>query len=181
MKKIPFFTLIFIMLSITLGLAVMSSEYSPVSRAAAPKPEQTIAGWRLFSTDTYGFQIQYPADWKLEEVEMQSEDDLLKYVLLFRPQGWQGIVAPVTVEVSAGNLDELRRLWSVLDQTNSIKINGYEAFVGTGMYDVTSRVFMHPTDEELLIAVRDNVGGAGQGSEGLSEIVQQMLATFRFN
>lgn len=182
MKKILFITLVVIVLSLTLGLAVLSSDYGSVSQAAAPKSERIIAGWQLFRNDEYGFQMQYPVEWELEEVKtLESEDDLLKYVLLFRPQGWQGIVAPVTVEVGAGSLDELLRVWAVLDQSNSIKINGYEAFVGAGRYDVASRVFMHPTDEQVLIAVRDNVGGTGPGSEDLSEIVQQMLVTFRFN
>jgi hypothetical protein len=184
MKKIKFIILIVIIFSVTLGQAVMSSDYGSVSRAAAPKPERVIAGWQLFRNDTYGFQIQHPADWKLEEVEiLEPEDDLpLKYVLLFRPQDWQGIVAPVTVEVGVGSLDELRRVWAILDidRSNSI-INGYEVLVGSGMYDVVSRVFVHPTNKELLIAVRDNVGSTRQDSTYLSEIVQRMLSTFRFN
>lgn len=179
MKKVTF-----IILSILLGLAVVLGHRGLISRAA-PKPEQGVAGWQLFRDDTYGFQIRYPGNWRLEEAKMpESEGDLaLKRVLLFRPQNWQSSVAPVTVEVGVGNLDELQRMWSFLaaDQSNSVKINGYEVFYGIGMYDVVSRVFVHPTNKDLLIAVRDNVGGAGQDSKYLSEILQRMLSTFRFD
>ena len=180
MKKITL-----IILSVTLGLTVMSSVYGLASRAAAPKPERLITGWQLFRDDTYGFQIQYPADWKFEEAKIpESEDDLpLKRILLFRPQSWPSSVVPVAVEVGVGSLDELQRMWSILaiDRGNSIEISGYEVFFGTGMYDVVSRVFVHPINKDLLIAVRDNVDSTGQDSKYLSEIVQRMLSTFRFN
>ena len=85
---------------------VSADEIQP--KAVEGKPDLE---WQLFQDDEYGIRLEYPAAWSVQEPEIADSDDgvPIERVILFAPQGWEGIVAPVAVEIGLGSPNELER------------------------------------------------------------------------
>jgi hypothetical protein len=144
-----------------------------------PATEARFADWQAFQDDEYGFLVQYPPDWVVQETHIgdPAGDVPIKRVLGFSPQDWQGRLTPVSVEVGVSDLEEMG-MWPVsdADRASAETINGVTVLVGEGLYGEVFTVFEHPTDHELRVAVRDQTGG----EDGLRGIVDGMLSSFRF-
>jgi hypothetical protein len=147
-----------------------------------PPPRSDKAeGWQVYRDDEYGFRIQYPADWTMHEAKLATKesDSPIVRVLGFVPPGWQGRVSPVSVEVGVGKLDEMR-MWpiSAAEQTGAAALNDCVMLIGKGMYGETFYVFQHPDDNELYVAMRDNIGE--QADRAQIEAIDTMISSFRF-
>lgn len=144
-----------------------------------PATEARFADWQVLQDDAYGFLVQYPPDWVVQETRIDDPDgDVpIKRVLGFCPQDWKGRLTPVFVEVGLGDLEEMG-MWPVsdADRTSAETKNGTTVLVGEGMYGEVFYVFEHPTNQELRLAVRDQTGGEDE----LRETVDGMLSSFRF-
>ena len=140
-----------------------------------PTDNGQTADWQAYNDDEYGFQIQYPSDWALQEAAIEMSDGTIpiKRVLQFGPPEWSGQMAPVSVEVGVGNLEEIQ-MWpvSAMDEVNATDINGYKVLAGEGMYGELFYIFEHPTNARLRVAARDNLSGSGEGA--FADIVKKL-------
>ena len=152
----------------------------PVVSADEIQPEvvegKPTVKWQVFQDGEYGIRFQYPAAWSVQEAEIaDSGDDVpIERVILFAPQGWEGIVAPVAVEIGLGSPEELERVWPglVAAQSSTVTAVGYNVLVWQSPSDEGFCVFEHPVASKLRVAFRDSVGE--------EEIVSRMLDTFEF-
>lgn len=149
--------------------------------------EDRITGWQVFRDDQYEFQIQYPADWTLQEarIDASAGDIPLERVLGFSPQDWESQTPAVSIEVGVGNLEEMS-MWpvSAANKSSATIIRDYTVLVVESPYGEMFYIFEHPTDSNLRVALRDYTGFTSESDsvEGneLKNIVNQMLATFKF-
>jgi len=132
--------------------------------------------WQVFQDGEYGIRFQYPAAWSVQKAEIaDSDDDMpIERVLLFAPQGWEGTVVPVAVEIGLGSPGELERVWPglVAAESNTLTAVGYGALVWQSPSDEAFYVFEHPGASRLRVAFRDSVGE--------EEVVNKMVDTLEF-
>jgi hypothetical protein len=151
----------------------------PVVSADEIQPEvvekKTSVEWQVFQDSEYGLRFQYPAAWSVQEAEIANSDDVpIERVLLFAPQGWEGIVTPVVVEIGVGSPEELERVWPGLVAAHSSTVSsvGYRILVWQSLSDEVFYVFEHPGASRLRVAFRDSVGE--------EEIINKMVDTLEF-
>jgi hypothetical protein len=159
----------------------------------SPARDVPVDGWQVFSDEEYGFQMRYPADWTYEDVPPVPEGmdvpegmKALKRVLIFAPQGWDGVAPPLNVDVVEGTEEECARVYAPPSSTESVEIGGrtvVKAVEDLGEVQVTRYVFESPVDGNVQVVVTDYISGfpeRADGNETVIEVVQQMLSTVAF-
>jgi hypothetical protein len=159
----------------------------------APAGDVPVAGWQVFSDEGYGFQMRYPEDWAYEDVPpvpvgMEIPEGLkaLKRVLIFAPQGWDGVAPPLNVEVIEGTEEECARVYAPPSSTESVEIGGravVKAVEDLGEVQVIRYFFPSPVDGNVRVVVTDYIGGFPERAEGnvaVIEVIRQMLSTVEF-
>ncbi len=155
--------------------------------------EKSTAGWQLFADEEHGFQVRFPEDWTCEEsppvpLGMETPDELkaLRHLVLFEPQGWDGVASPLIINVTEGTEEEFGRIYGPATSTEDLVINGYavvKAIEDLSEVRAIRYIFQSPTDENVRIVVIDSISGSpeqAEGNEDVMEIVQQVLSTFEF-
>jgi len=164
----------------------------------------TIEGWQIFHDTAYGYQIQYPAGWTFRELTLLdpqlSAPTSIVQIVQFMPQEWADqlaaggppdptappLVAPLSLEVTVGTLEEYRRDYAEPARSETIAIGPYTVTReedSPGDYRVIRYVFQHPADDSLRVTLADQLSGFParvQGNEEVIALAQQMLATFAF-
>jgi hypothetical protein len=170
---------------------------------ATVEAEQVPAGWQIFRGDEYGYQIAYPADWTFQELDIlypELEAPIVR-IVQFLPQEWADemdpgggppdpnapvIVAPLSLEVSVGTMEEYRRMYYETAVAEPMQINGQSVILErdeAGDFQIIRYLFSHPMDSELRLTLVDNVSGfpaRAEGNQKVIDIFQQMLGTFKF-
>jgi hypothetical protein len=178
--------------------------YSAVPTAMAEEPTgegEMVSGWQVFRDDEYGFQIQYPADWTFQEVELRYPelDAPIVRIIHFLPQEWADqmnaggrpdpnnpIVAPLSLEVSEGSMEAYRQKYFEPAQSETVEIGGISVVRErdvAGDYYLLRTIFEHPLNEDLRVTMIDQISGFPMRIEGNEHIVttmDQMMATFSF-
>jgi hypothetical protein len=158
------------------------------------EPESaSLEGWQIFADLDHGFQLAFPPSWTFEELELLPPEEradaekALERVLVFYPQGWDGVAPPLHVQVTRGTAEEFALLYVPPTSTEELAINGnrvlkaVEGF-GDGI-EVTRYVFMNPADENIRIVLLDYISGFSEratGHEDVVDVIQQVLFTVEF-
>jgi len=160
------------------------------------------SGWPIFRDRDLGVEIQYPPDWTYQEVELLYPElsAPIVGVVQFLPQEWAEelnsggapdasapvIVAPLSLEVSQGTLEEYRRQYpqpavseevTVGDQTVTREEDS------SADEHLIRYVFQHPVDESLRVTLVDQISGfsaRAQGNETVMAQIGQMISSFQF-
>jgi hypothetical protein len=160
-----------------------------------------VTGWQVFRDDEYGFQMQYPAHWTYQEVELRYPelDAPIVRIVHFMPQEWADqmnaggrpdpnnpIVAPLSLEVSEGSLEAYRQKYFEPAQSETVEIGGTSVVKErdvAGDYYLLRYIFQHQLNEELRVTMIDQISGFPARIEGNEEIVttmDEMMSTFAF-
>jgi hypothetical protein len=173
---------------------------APVAPAAGDT-NAAPAGWQILRDEEYGFEIWYPVDWSAVEIPLrdpQLDAPMVRLVQIL-PAEWaaqmslggppdpnNNVVAPISLEVSVGSLEEYRRLYYEMPLFQEIEINGNTGILEQdepGDYQVSRYVFQHPADGDLRVTLLDLISGFSEraaGNESIVESANQVLATFSF-
>ena len=172
-----------------------------------PTPdEDTMSDWQIFDDDTYGFEIQIPADWSYKETPtggtgMPEDWPLERGVVIF-PQDWAErfeekdgppdpsappAVPAMTVEVYVGPLKQFRRAFPEPTREETVEVNGTTAVrevdaVGDDI-EVIRYIFEDPESEDVRVVVTDNYSGFPERREEHPEVAdlnRLVVATFAF-
>jgi hypothetical protein len=167
--------------------------------SATPFPTADTAGWQTFQDSEYGVQISFPPEWTVREINLSHPQLDLPVVRIvqFLPQAWADqmqpgaapdpenlpMVAPVSLEISAGTLEEYRVKYAEPSVTGQIELNGYPATWerdSAGDFNFIRYVFQHPANENVRITVVDQISAfstRAQGHEDIVDAVESMLTT----
>ena len=158
-----------------------------------PRGEVDVADWQVFENAEYGFRLRYPTDWTYEELppvpegmEVPEGMKALKRVLVFAPQGWDGVAPPLNVEVTEGTEEEFGWMYAPPSSTEDVEIGGrpvVKAVEDLGQVQVVHYIFHSPADENVRVVVTDTISGFPdrvEGHEDVAEIVGQILPTVEF-
>jgi hypothetical protein len=177
-------------------------EVAPAPQLPASTDGNAIpAGWQNLRDEQYGFEIWYPADWSAVEIPLRNPELDAPMVRLVQilPAEWaaklslggppdpnNNVVAPISLEVSVGSLEEYRRLYYEMPLIQEIEINRWAVTFEQdepGDYRVSRYVFQHPTNGDLRVTLQDLISGFSERAAGNEEIVEslnQIIATFSF-
>jgi hypothetical protein len=177
----------------TLSLVRMGERWAIDDVACSVAAESDIDGWQTLTDEVYGFRMRFPTDWTYEDLPpapagMQVPEGMkaLKRVMVFAPQGWDGVAPPVNVEVTVGTEEEFRWLYVSPTSSETLDINGYTVvreIEDAGGVRVIRYVFQSPTDENVRVVVTDYITGFPErvaGHEDVIGIIQQMLGAIEF-
>lgn len=167
-------------------------------------PAGTLAGWQVFESANYGFGLAHPPDWTWVELNLdvpgRPPNDPLVRVVQFMPREWleevtapgppdperPARVAPLSVQVSIGSLEEYRQTYVEPDATQVLEINGLPVTVEQEIADgvrVIRYVFQHPQDDLLRVTLIDYISGFPErlaGNEQVAETVDAIVNTFEW-
>ncbi len=170
---------------------------------ATPASAGLVGEWQTLRDDQYGFEIRYPGDWTVLEVAILDpavEAPIVRVVTLL-PQPWAeqmpapgtppdptapNIIAPLSVEVSVGTMEEYRRMYPELESSETLQVNGLPVTLEqqvTGDYREIRYLFQHPSDPTLRVTVRDQISGfsdRAQENEEVVAVVGQVVERFSF-
>jgi hypothetical protein len=155
--------------------------------------ETSFEGWQTFSDDGYSFQLRYPPSWTFEELglwppeETPDAEKALKRVLVFQPQGWDGVAPPLHIQVTQGTEEEFALLHVPPSATEELTINGNRVVkaveaLASGL-DVIRYVFTSPNDETVRIVLLDYISGFPErlvGNEDVAQLLLQTLSSLQF-
>jgi hypothetical protein len=160
---------------------------------AAPGAEQTTAGWQVFADETYGFQVRFPQSWTYEErspvppgFEASDELQVLKRLLVFAPQGWDGPTPPLHIQATEGTEEEFERIYGPATVTENLEINGHPVTRATddlGEARLIRYTFQSPANERVRIVLVDAISGdpeQARSNKNVTRTIQQILSTFQF-
>ena len=187
------------------GSAPGMDEAPAAAEPPASEGETAIpADWQVLRDEEYGFEIWYPADWATVEIPLRdaepgSPDAIIVRLVQILPAEWaakmniggppdpnNSVVAPISLEVSVGDMQEYRRIYYEMAQRREIEINGIPVILEQDEpsdYQVSRYMFRHPADSDLYITLVDYISGFSQRAEGNEAIVEPMnriVATFSF-
>jgi hypothetical protein len=165
-------------------------------------PETGIpADWQVLRDEEYGFEIWYPADWSAEEIPLRNPelDAPMVRMVQILPAEWaaqmnlggppdpnNNVVAPISLEISVGSLEEYRRLYYEMPLVQEVEINGTAATLEQDEpsdYQVSRYVFHHPAQNDLRVTLVDLISGFPEraaGNDAIVELMNQVIATFSF-
>ena len=179
-------TTIFVLTALVVGVLALVTGSNPNIRMLHPmvsadesQPKavegKPAAKWQVFQDSEYGVRFQYPAAWFVQKAGTADlNNDLpIERVLLFAPQGGEGIAEPVVVEIGLRSREELERVWpGLVAAQSSTTAVGHRVLVWQSPSGEVFYVFEHPSVSKLRVAFRD--------SSGEEEIVNRMVNTFEF-
>jgi hypothetical protein len=179
--------------ALTLSLIRMGERWAIDDVACSISAGEETAAWQVLADEAYGFQMRFPADWAYEDLppapagmEVPEGMHALKRVLVFAPQGWDGVAPPVNVEVVVGDDKAFRWLYVPPTSSETLDINGYAVvreIEDIGGVRVIRTIFISPADENVRVVVTDYISGFPERVEGHEHVIgliQQMLTTFKF-
>jgi len=162
------------------------------------------ADWQVYRDQEYGFEVWYPADWATVDIPLRyaepgSPDAIMVRLVQILPAEWAAkmnvggppdpnisVVAPISLEVSVGDMQEYRRIYYEMALIQEIEINGIPVILEQDEpsdYQVSRYVFQHPADSDIRITLVDYISGFSQRAEGNEAIVDTMnriITTFSF-
>jgi hypothetical protein len=177
---------------------------TPVSQGLALVGSDPATGWSVLRDDTYGYQIDLPADWAWKELPTQvpgmPDDWPVMRILLFYPQAWDAesnrrgppdptakpVIAPLQIEVVVGPTEQFRRVYPEPTQSEMVEINGLPATVEREIYETMVLIryaVASPNDPEVHVAITDQMTGFPDrvaGNEAIAELLPAVVATFEF-
>jgi hypothetical protein len=163
---------------------------------------EAVPGWQIFRDEEHGYQIQVPPDWTPYEIELTYPEMSapIARIVQFLPQTWADqlnsrgapdpnapvVVAPLSLEVSVGTLEEYRRMYaepavSETFHTGCYAVTREEDVAGDNRLIRT--IFQHPVDEILRVTLVDQLSGFSSrvpGNEDVIATAEQMINTFEF-
>jgi len=164
-----------------------------VACAAAESPVVEVpADWPVFADETAGFQMRFPSDWEYEELPPAPEGEVpdamraLRRTLVFQPQGWTGMAAPLHIQVTEGTEEEFARMYVTPDSTEELRIDGnsvVKAVEDAGGVQVIHYIFQSPANANVRVVATDYLSGFPErveGHEDVAEMVQRILRTLTF-
>ena len=166
--------------------------------------EVETANWSVLSDETYGFQLVYPKDWIIKDLNPQGpgtpDDWPIERVAIFYPQAWADrfessgppdpsappAIPTLSLEVCVGPEEQFRRVYVEPNQSEILTINGIEAIreeTGSGEYVTVQYVFQSPTDPNVHVSLIDNLSqftDRAAGHPDIVELIPVVVATFEF-
>ncbi len=150
------------------------------------------ADWSLYEDGECGFSFWYPGDWEAEELrrpagaEVAPGEKARLYSVLLQPGGWDGVAAPVNVEVTEGTEEEFALLYPPPTSTEEVVINGYPALKTTASFGtvfITRYIVPSPANADIRIVCQDMLSGFPDrvaGNEDISATIEQICGTIEF-
>jgi hypothetical protein len=163
----------------------------PTASEPAPQVGASTAGWQVFRDETYGFQIRYPQDWTFSEIALTNPelDRPLVRVVHFLPQAWAeqmdqsggppdpsapAIIAPLAMEVSAGTMEDYRRIYIEPTHSQVVQLGPNQALLeeyASGGVREIRYMFQGFEDDAVRLTLRDQVSGFPDRAQGNQEII----------
>ena len=170
-----------------------AGEEEPAAAAPDGVDAVEVADWPVFVDTECGFQVRYPEGWTYEDIppvpegmEVPEGMKALKRVLVFAPQGWDGVAPPLSVDVTEGTEEEFGWLYAPPSSTEDLEVNGLpvvKAVEDLGQVQVVHYIFQSPADGDVRVVVTDFISGFPKrlaGHEDVVELVGQILNTVEF-
>ena len=159
--------------------------------AAAPPVAEIPADWLLFEDATLGFQLWYPADWETQKIppmsgEVPDGERARKYTLLLQPQGWDGIAAPLSIQVTEGTDAQFAAFFLMPADVEEVLVNGNPAVKAVDVFGdmfIASTIIPHPANGEVRLVCQDMLSGFPArlaGHEAVSARIEQIIGTVTF-
>jgi len=154
---------------------------------------------QAYVDEEYHFQFLYPADWTVVNVPITYPDlnaPVVKIVQLL-PAEWAAklpapgatpdptalpIIAPLSVEVSVGTIEEYRRMYPEPAELRIEQIAGYEVTV-EDQGDAVGYVFQDAGQPDLRVTLVDLISGfpvRAEGNESVVAVIAAVLQSFEF-
>jgi len=182
-----------------------SARLAGAAQSSQTMPEvDPVADWQMFHDEKYGFQFKYPPDWTYKELDTKGpgtpDDWPVERVVTFFPQVWEAqlnrsgppdptapvVVAPLSLEVCVGPMDQFRRAYPVPAQSESQQLGKNQVTIEQEINDpirLTRYVFRN-VDSNQHIVFADLISGFPdrvKSNKDFAELVPLIVATFEFN
>ena len=170
------------------------TESAPSAEPPAETPLPVVdipADWVYFEDVEHGFSLYLPADWETQQLlprggDVPDGEKARKYTWLLQPQGWDGIAAPLHIEVTEGTAAQFERLYPPPSASEEIVVNGYPAIQTIESYGeifIARHILPHPALADVRIVFQDTLSGFPArlaGNEAVSETLLQIIHTVTF-
>jgi hypothetical protein len=151
-----------------------------------PAQAEAVQMWPVLWDPEIGFEVRYPQDWIISEVETTDKDAPITRVYALQPAEWSEDYAPVLVEVSEGSAADFRRQYLEPATTEARNIGPlayqYETSGAEGSLEHFA-VFTSPDNADLRVVIRDTVTGfpdRASAHADLAQLIGQVTESFRW-
>ncbi len=158
-----------------------------------PPVAEIPADWTSFEDGEYGFRFWYPADWELQELpgyppgsDVPEGEKARLYAVLVQPRGWDGIAAPLSIDVTEGTDEQFAALYRPPSASEEMVVNGYAGVRTTesfGTMFVTRYIVQNPDHHGMHLVFQDMLTGFPErlaGHEEIGAIIAQVVGTVEF-
>jgi hypothetical protein len=153
---------------------------------------------QIYQNDRFQFQLALPPAWHYQELALSAGGappgpPNIYLMILLMPQAWaegmaaseaadpaRPVLAPFTLELSIGSLDEYRQSYPEPDHSEAVAFNGLpvireEQHFG-GELRIIHYVVAHPADENLRVTFVDPITGFPERLAGNEAVVDEFEA-----
>jgi hypothetical protein len=177
--------------------AVVAPTATPEPQIDAEEPmpvggtPASIPGWATFTDATYGFTLQYPADWTYDEVDLTDPAmppaGQMDRLIFFAPEGWDESF--IALELEVYELDDEAFAATFIPATREEEVVREDGLRYTklthdyGQVTMFQVLFQSLANPDVRVVFTDYVTGWPDrlaGNEAVAETFTRMLATFQF-
>ncbi|MBN1246218.1 MAG: DUF3828 domain-containing protein [Anaerolineae bacterium] len=179
----------------------MDGDASPVSddvvpeavddQTAAGGPREIVPDWPVLVDDTWHFQVQYPAGWTIEDVDLDDPNKppagKMDRLVLFWPEGWEEDF--VVLQMDVYNLDDEAFAMEFIPATSEEEIVRDDGVVYTkylhefGEFTMVQYGFRSPSSPDVRVIFTECVSGwpdRAAGHEDIVAVYEPMIQSFGF-
>lgn len=170
--------------------APSESEPTPVDDAPAA---EVPADWAVYQDNQRGFKLWYPEDWEVEELapnppgaEVPDGEKARLTTLLLQPRDWDGIAAPLSIDVTDGTDERFVALYPPPSVSEEVVVNGYAALKTTesfGSMFITRTIIPSPENAQMRLVFQDMLSGFPDrlaNNQEISATITRIVGTVLF-